>query len=94
MVMLDNIQAGTKELRVAVRLETSDSGLTIASGLANVAMPQGYDPAGALDIPFRLQQVSFPYAGKFQLVVLVNNETVGQRRLLVRPISATQQSSP
>jgi len=94
MVMLDNLEAGTKELRVAIRLETSDSGLTIASALANVSIPQGYDPTGTLDVPFRLAQVSFPYAGKFQLVVLLNNEIVGQRRLLVRPISATQQSSP
>lgn len=94
LVMLDNIQPGIKELTVAVRLESSDSGLTIGSALANLAMPQGYDPSGTLDIPFRFQQVAFPYAGKYQLVVLVNNEVVGQRRLLVRPISATQQSNP
>jgi hypothetical protein len=93
LVILDNIQPGIKELRVAIRLESSESGLTIGSALANVGMPQGYDPTGTLDIPFRLPQVAFPHAGKYELVVLVNNEIVGQRRLIVKPISATQQSN-
>jgi hypothetical protein len=94
LVMLDNLDPGLKLLKVTIRIEDSSSGLTVASALATVNIPQGYDPSGSLDVPFRLQPVAFPAAGNYQAVVLVDNEVIGKRRLLIKPLSASQQTAP
>jgi len=94
LAMLDNLSPGLKLLKVTVRIEETSSGLTLASALATVNMPLGYDSSGSLDVPFRLQPVSFPSAGNYQAVILVDNEVIGKRRLLVKPLSAPQQTTP
>src|SRR5258708_7661546 len=68
LAMVDNLSAGLKLVKVTLRIEEASSGLTVASALATVNMPGGYDPSGSLDVPFRLQPVSFPSAGNYQAV--------------------------
>jgi hypothetical protein len=93
LVMLDNLQPGLKELKVTIRVESPDSGHTIASALASITIPQGYDPSGTIDVPFRLPPMAFPQPGIYHVVVLVNNESVGHRRFVVKPLSVSQASS-
>lgn len=91
-VLLDNLTPGLKLLKVTVRIEDANSGHTVASAVGTVNMPQGYDPSGVLNVPFRLAPISFPSAGNYQAVVLIDNEIIGKRRLPVKVLSATQQT--
>jgi hypothetical protein len=88
LAMVDNLQAGLKDAKVTVRVESMDSGHTLASAVANVTMTEGYDSRGSLDVPFRFPPMTFPAPGLYQIVVLFNNEQLGTRRLLVRPLTS------
>ena len=92
LVMVDNLKRGTKELKVTIRLESKDSGFVLGSSFAQIALAEGYDPRGSLDIPFRFHPISFPHPGEFQVTVLVNNEEVGNRRLVVNSLTSQNPS--
>lgn len=92
LVMVDNLKPGIKELKVTIRLESTDSGFVLGSSFAQITLAEGYDARGTLDIPFRFQQIAFPHPGAFQVTVLVNNEQIGSKRLLVRSLTSQNPS--
>jgi hypothetical protein len=90
LIGVTNIQGAVNQMSVTLRLEDQASGHVVLSVSANIqraetAPPMDRDEVIELALPF--QNLVFPAAGKYQVVVLVDNEAIDQRPLSV--ISAT-----
>jgi len=86
-VLLTNLR-GKVELKVSVRIEEVGSGHVVASSTSEVTSKTEVSQKEVVEIPFGIPPALFPNAGIYKAVILVNNEAVGSRELVVRTITA------
>lgn len=94
-VGITNVLSVASELKVTVRIEDPTSGHVLGSAGAEMKFenpgPDGPHPPPEirnliLDISVRFNHVLFPRPGLYEVVVLVDNEPLQKRALLVQPI--------
>ncbi len=87
-VVMANFRGKLEKVNICLRVE-HESGLVLASVAAAIGTQRDLAPNDAIELPFPLPPMIFQSAGVYKAVVLVNNEIIGQRDLVVRPITAT-----
>jgi hypothetical protein len=91
---VSNIPHDIKSMEVTARVENTQNGLVLASTAAKVQFGMQPKREDATEVCIPILNLGFPAAGLYKVVVLVNNETVGERNLPVNDIRATTQSTP
>jgi hypothetical protein len=93
--LLTNIRGKQdKPITVAVRIEDPKTGYIMANTVGNIGVLPEYVFTGAevIDASFPVGPISFPTAGNFSVVIMVDGEKIGTRALSV--ISVTPMSQP
>ena len=92
-VLVTNLTADVSEISLTARVENPHNGLVLASTAAKVAFgrPPTRDDVTEVSVP--IYKLGFPAAGLYKVVILVNNEKIGERNLPVNDIRATIQPS-
>lgn len=88
-----------REMNLTCRLEHADNGFVISNVSAKVGPPPGVpqdklslSPLVALDIPFPFGNVVVPAPGAYSIVVLLEGDEIGRRRIeaVQMPMAPTQ----
>ena len=88
---ITNLRGHITELYITIRIENKATGHVLNSVSGHIRFgPDGQDfePEAVIDIPFPIPSFSIMEPGKYVVKVLVNNEEMGERPLVVK--SATQ----
>lgn len=96
-VGITNLTGPVKELNVTVRLELPDSGHVIHSAsqkMEFVSGPQTMMPSNVINFAIPMIGATFPQAGRYVVVALLNNEEIGRRYIEVVIITASAAPSP
>ena len=89
-----NISPEVKELNVTARIENPQNGVVLASTAAKVQFAKPPSRNDVTEVAIPIFNVGFPAAGLYKVVILVNNEKIGERNLPVNDIRATIQPTP
>jgi len=87
-VSLSNLRGKLEQLRISVRIEEAASGHVAASNTAVIGSKVDVTQNDIFEIPIPILPAAFPTAGLYHVVVLVNNENIGRRNLMVRSVTA------
>jgi len=94
-LLLTNIRGPIDQLPVTVRIEAEGSGHVIVSTSGSIPIPPTHGLADIAQIVFGLPPTQYQTPGRYEVHVLVRNESIGQRPIFVRPItSATTTETP
>jgi len=93
-VFVTNLTPDVKELDITARVENPQNGLVLAATAAKVQLPKPPSRNDVSEISFPLVNIVFPAAGLYKVVILANNEKIGERDLMVNDIRSTTQSTP
>jgi hypothetical protein len=88
-VEITNLRGILKDVKVCVRIEEADSGHVVASSTASLQTKQEVSHNQTFAIAFPIPMSIFPKAGIYQAVVLLNNEVIGRKNLIVRNVTAS-----
>lgn len=86
-----------KQISVTVRIEDPTTGhvLSNVTGLIGVAIPDfQFTGSEVIEVPCPMPQFPVTKPGTYSIVVLMNNEQIGRRNLLVNSITAGQSQLP
>lgn len=86
---ISNLRADPGEIKITIRIENSDSGHVICSSTAGIGFKGKVDRNEVFEVPIGMGAITFPGAGLYKAVVLVNNESIGSRDLNVKSITAS-----
>jgi len=89
---LTNISGDIKELDVTARIENPKNGVVLASTAGKIQFTQPQDRDDVTEMPIPIFNLGFPSAELYKVVILVNNEKIGERNLLVRDSRAPQKT--
>lgn len=90
---VSNLRGKLDRMNIAIRVEYKASSLVVASAAIEIASAADVKPSDVLQIPLPIN-CSFGAPGVYSIVVLVQNEVVGARDLLVSAITNAPQMPP
>ena len=90
-VAITNLRGKIESLPVTVRIEEMASSAVVGSATGKIASKAELTVDNIVEIPFPFPHVVFQSVGLYKIVVLVNNEPVGNRTFMVRTITAAAQ---
>ena len=90
-VLLLNISGPIERIPIIVRIEATDSAHVVTSVTGHFTVPAEITKDDVIEIVAPIPPSPFPYAGKYEVNVLVGTEPLNKRLLLVKPVTATQQ---
>lgn len=85
-ICLVNLRGRLEHFKLALRIEDKSSGHVVASAGGEVGTTTELKATDALQLPFQLTG-TFPSAGLYSVVVLVQNDPIGSRDLPVISLS-------
>ncbi|WP_202214403.1 hypothetical protein [Methylacidimicrobium sp. AP8] len=92
-VWLTHLRGRVGQLDIAARIEDPKSGHVLASASGQIQFPAEappFDEQAVLDLPIPMPPFLVPQAAVYSVVILVNNEKVGERPLpIVSPAPET-----
>jgi hypothetical protein len=86
--LIANVGPEVREMDVTARIENPQNGVVLASTAAKVAFSRPPARNEVTEISIPLFNFGFPAAGLYKIVILVNNEKIGERDLPVNDIRA------
>jgi len=93
--ILSNFANGTTQINVVVRIEQKQTGLVLASSVARAQIPAGkISHKDIVEIPFKLPGVVIPQEGEYRVVILADDEKLGERHWLARLVPAPSPQQP
>ncbi|MBI2813382.1 MAG: hypothetical protein HYX71_03780 [Opitutae bacterium] len=93
--VLSNFQPGTNMINVVLRVEQKQTGLVLVNSAARAQIPEGkITPKDIIEIPFKLPGIVIPQQGEYRVVVLANDEKIGERHFIVNLAPPVQQLLP
>jgi hypothetical protein len=95
-ICVSNLNAGTKEVNIVVRIEQKSSGLVLGNVGAQIRFPEG-TPIGrntVIDIPFLVPGIQIPQPGEYRVVVLSSDEKLDERPVQVTLAKPPPNSPP
>ena len=90
-VWLTHLRGRVPTLDIASRVEDPKSGHVLASASGQIQFPPEappFDEQTVLDLPIPMPPFLVPHPAVYTLVILVNNEKVGERALPILPVTA------
>jgi hypothetical protein len=93
-VFVSNLTPDVAAMDVTARVENPQNGIVLASTAAKVQFSKPPNRNDVTEVSVPIFNLGFPAAGLYKIVVLVNNEKVGERDLPVNDIRATIQQTP
>jgi hypothetical protein len=87
---ITNLTGDLKEIDVTARIENPKNGMVLASTTGKIQFLQPQERNDVSEISIPIFNLGFPSAELYKVVILINNEKVGERPLLVRDSRATQ----
>ena len=95
-VSLTNFAPGTKSVTIVVRIEQKLTGLVIGNTAAQIGFPEGMIGRNSvIDLPLPVPGAILPQPGTYRVVVLSNDEKLGERFVevnLAKPTASAPQS--
>jgi hypothetical protein len=91
MISVTNMRGEMPELHATCRIDLAQNAQPIASVSAKLALDARFQPLTPkmiFDIPFPFANVTFPSAGQYVVVVLINTEEVARRNFDVATVTA------
>ena len=86
-VCFGNLRGKVDILHLTVRLEHSISGVVMSCVGSEMRLHGEISPSDFFEVPIGLPPCQFTEPGSYSVVVLINNEILGMRPLLIREIS-------
>ena len=84
-VAFGNLRGRIESLHLTVRIEHSDSGVVLACVGSEMRLHGDISPTDVFEVPLGLPPCQFAEPGSYSVVVLINNEVIGLRPLVIRP---------
>lgn len=82
-------------INVVLRVEQKQTGLVLVNSAARAQIPEGkITPKDIIEIPFKLPGIVIPQQGEYRVVVLANDEKIGERHFIVNLAPPVQQLLP
>jgi hypothetical protein len=88
-----NLTQDVKAIDVAARVEHPQNGAVLASTAVKVQFSKAPTRNDVTEIYIPIVNLAFSEAGLFKVVILINNEKIGERNLQVNDIRSTTQST-
>jgi hypothetical protein len=89
-VLLTNLEGVLERFPVTVRIELARISHVLASSVSEVTVDRQVQRAEIFEVPIAIPQVNYPEAGIYKVRVLAQDEALGQRDLIVRPLATSQ----
>jgi hypothetical protein len=93
-VLVANLTPDVSTLDVAARVENPQNGMVLASTAVKVQFGKPPTRKDVSDVSIPVFNLAFPAPGVYKVVILINNEKIGERDLPVNDIRATIQPTP
>ena len=93
VVGVTNLRGQIKEINITARIEDSKSGHVLASASGKLEftgegeMPM-IQPMNVIELPLPINEITFPAAGTYSAVVLVDNEEISRRNFPVLSVTS------
>lgn len=85
--LLTNIKGPVERLPITARIEAADSGHVVGSVSGQIGIGPEHTKDDTFEVSLPFTPTTFFTAGAYNVVILVNNEELNRRKLLVRPVS-------
>ena len=88
---ITNLRGNIEKLTITCRIEMAGSGHVVGSSMCEMQFNANNPPLNGdmiFDLPFPFGGLVFMGAGQHDIVVLLNNEVIGKRRVIVNQITA------
>ncbi|MDD2677300.1 MAG: hypothetical protein PHP75_07540 [Methylacidiphilaceae bacterium] len=95
-VWLTHLRGRVPKLDIATRVEEPQSGHVLASASGQIQFPADalpFEEQTVLDLPIPMPPFLVPQSAVYWIVILVNNEKVGQRSLPILPVHPEESAS-
>jgi hypothetical protein len=86
---ITNLGPEVKALDVTMRIENPQNSMVLASAAVKINFGQALDRKYVFEVPVPIAGLTFPSAGTYTVVILVNNEKLGERPLHVLAAQGT-----
>lgn len=91
-VFITNFGPNTSEANITIRFEEPDSGHVIASAKGYVKFKEGAVQKDTMvELPFRINALGLRQQGTYRIVLLANDEKIGERKFSAYPLTITGQ---